>query len=378
MSNQQSSLPGVAGLELYAGLTPSPPSVTEESVHIEGGLLFEHEVGGATELRGQDTQGLPLGVLLAEPVEIGLSGGIAEEEADGGLAEGPFDVGVADLGPGDAERLSVGFLSAFDESAVGREVLGRRETGDIADLKEKSKGEDLADAVDGHEKAKGVGVVDPGELKGGVLELGDEVVVVVEEGEVGPDAGPDSGIIKDLGEAFAVGGRSQGSGGLGQIVLGEGILDMGQELSPLASEVKAAAQEIASGAHLAGIDVGVGKGPGAKKNGNLSGIDLVILGLAAMDGLHVEGVAEDEGDALIGAEIGQPVPAEDALGPDDQVVTKRGDGLEEEMRVTAEPLMQADHSLFIENAEVEIAAMEVDAAGVPMLPLIEAHGSPPG
>ncbi len=37
--------------------------------------------------------------------------------------------------------------------------------------------------------------------------------------------------------------------------------------------------------------------------------------------------------------------------------------------------MKADVPLFVEDAEVEIAAMEVDAAGVPVLFLIEAHGS---
>ena len=73
------------------------------------------------------------------------------------------------------------------------------------------------------------------------------------------------------------------------------------------------------------------------------------------------GVAEDEGDALIGAEIGQPVPAEDALGPDDQVVAEGGDGLEEELRLAPELLVQPDLSLLVEDAEVEIAAMEIDA-----------------
>ena len=59
------------------------------------------------------------------------------------------------------------------------------------------------------------------------------------------------------------------------------------------------------------------------------GVDLVVLGLAAVDRLHVEGVAEDEGDVLTGAEIGEPIPAEDALDADDQVVPKRRDGSEE-------------------------------------------------
>lgn len=193
VSNQTGSLPGPAGLELSAGLTPSPPSVTEEAVHIEGGLLFEHEVGGAAELCSQDTQGLSLGMFLPESVKVGVAGGIAQEEADGGLAEGPLDVGVADLGPGDAERLSVGFLGAFDEAAVGREILGRGKAPDIADLIEKGEAQDLSDAVDGHEEAEGVGVVDPSQLKDSVFELGDEGVVVWILGQLSSRLGPFDG-----------------------------------------------------------------------------------------------------------------------------------------------------------------------------------------
>jgi len=37
-------------------------------------------------------------------------------------------------------------------------------------------------------------------------------------------------------------------------------------------------------------------------------------------------VAEDEGDALVLTEIGEPVPAEHALDGDDEVVTVQCDG----------------------------------------------------
>jgi len=48
---------------------------------------------------------------------------------------------------------------------------------------------------------------------------------------------------------------------------------------------------------------------------------------------------------------------------------------EEELGIAAELTVKADVPLFVEDAEVEIAAMEADAAGVPVLFLIEAHGS---
>jgi len=66
--------------------------------------------------------------------------------------------------------------------------------------------------VNGHEKAKRDRLVDSGQLKDGILELGDEVVVVGEEGEVGTNAGLDSGVIEELGEAFPASGGGQAPG----------------------------------------------------------------------------------------------------------------------------------------------------------------------
>ena len=64
--------------------------------------------------------------------------------------------------------------------------------------------------------------------------------------------------------------------------------------------------------------------PPREQPGDLLGVDLVVLGLAAVDGLHVQRVAEDEGDPLGGAEVGEPVPGEHALAADDQPVAVRG------------------------------------------------------
>jgi hypothetical protein len=67
----------------------------------------------------------------------------------------------------------------------------------------------------------------------------------------------------------------------------------------------------------------------AKHAGEFGGVDPVVLGFAAVDHLHVEGVAEDEGDAFGLAQVGEPVPGEHALGPDDESVAERGDRIEE-------------------------------------------------
>src|SRR4051812_15999265 len=82
-------------------------------------------------------------------------------------------------------------------------------------------------------------------------------------------------------------------------------------------------------AHAPGVDVGERKGAATQEAGDLGGVDLVVLGLAAVDGFHVEGVAEHDGDLLLLAEVGQPVPGEHALGADDEAIAEGSDGAQE-------------------------------------------------
>ena len=62
------------------------------------------------------------------------------------------------------------------------------------------------------------------------------------------------------------------------------------------------------------IDIRHGQVAATQQLSDLFGIDLVVLRLAAVDGFHVQGVAEDKGDLFRLAEIGQPVPAEHGSG----------------------------------------------------------------
>ena len=300
------------------------------------------------------------------------------KEANGGLAEGPLEMDITDLVAGGAGLLSVGLLAAFDEASIGGEGLDGGKAGDVTDFVEEGEAKDLTHTSDGSEAAEVIRVVNAGLAEDGAFELGDEAVIVIDEGEIGLEVGLNGRIIKEFGKILAVGWTGETARGSGQVVLGECVLDVGEQLGPLACKVETAAQEVPGGAHQRGIDVGIGESTGAKEHGDLPGIDTIVLGLAAVDGFHVEGMAEDEGNTLIGAEIGQPVPAEDALGSDDQVVTVGSDSLEEEIWVAPELLVEADLALLVEDAEIEIATMEVDAAGVLVLDRIEAHGSPPG
>ena len=106
---------------------------------------------------------------------------------------------------------------------------------------------------------------------------------------------------------------------LGQVILAVGILDMGQQLRPFAHQMHPAPEQVAGGAHLGGIDIGLWEHAAAQQHGNFLGVDLVVFGLAAMDRFHVERVAQDEGNTFLGAEVGEPVPGEDAFDADDEI-----------------------------------------------------------
>ena len=52
-----------------------------------------------------------------------------------------------------------------------------------------------------------------------------------------------------------------------------------------------------------------------------------------MDGLHVEGMTEDKRDALVGTEVGEPVPGEHAFDSDDETLVDTGQWPSEGLRV---------------------------------------------
>jgi hypothetical protein len=72
---------------------------------------------------GEDGERFSLSVLALQPLLVLHSLGIGAKEEDGGLGEGPLEVGVADLSPGPAGPFSGRLVGARDEAGVGAEVL---------------------------------------------------------------------------------------------------------------------------------------------------------------------------------------------------------------------------------------------------------------
>ena len=71
----------------------------------------------------------------------------------------------------------------------------------------------------------------------------------------------------------------------------------------------------------------------AQQVGEFFGVNAVVLVFAAVNGLEVERVGQDEVESGGLAGIGQPIPAEHALGADGQVVAIGRDEFEEEVEV---------------------------------------------
>ena len=88
-------------------MSGSPPplhtgSVRHEAVRVEGCVAAKHEVAGASDSSREDAECFALAVLGTETGEVLLAAWVLAEEEDGSLTEGPFEMGVADLGAGGA------------------------------------------------------------------------------------------------------------------------------------------------------------------------------------------------------------------------------------------------------------------------------------
>src|SRR5262245_42584288 len=112
-------------------------------------------------------------------------------------------------------------------------------------------------------------------------------------------------------------------------------------------------QEGADGPLLRGIDVGRRNEIGPQQMGQFLRIDAVILGFAAVNGLEIKGMGQDEGEAGLVAGIGQPVPAEHAFAADGEAVAVGLNAPEEELEIVALDVgVDEDLALAIHDADV--------------------------
>jgi hypothetical protein len=92
-----------------------------------------------------------------------------------------------------------------------------------------------------------------------------------------------------------------------------------------------------------------------------------------MDGFHIESMSEYKGDVLLGTEIGDPVPGEDAFHGHHDVFSITFDGFKENLSVGSDVALEDDASFLVEDAEVHGLGMEIDSAVVLVLLGVEVH-----
>jgi len=93
---------------------------------VEDGSVIEHEEGGAGQSNGNDGVGLELVAVHAglQALGQGLEPVVIAFGDDGGFAESPAEIGVAEFGAAQALDLAGAGHRAFDQAAVGKEVFG--------------------------------------------------------------------------------------------------------------------------------------------------------------------------------------------------------------------------------------------------------------
>jgi hypothetical protein len=84
-------------------------------------------------------------------------------------------------------------------------------------------------------------------------------------------------------------------------------------------------------------------------------------------------MTQDELNAFLGAQIGQPVPAEDAFDGNAQVSTIGIDGFQERLGTGAKVTVQQDLPLWIQDTEIHPTSMQIDAAVIAVTLGIESH-----
>jgi hypothetical protein len=212
-----------------------------------------------------------------------------------------------------------------------------------------------------------------GGLPNGQLQIPQQLVIIVNQSEINCDALLHGGLRKPLSHPSAIGFVGDLLANLGHVVLPVGLLHMRQQLGPFPHERHAPPQQVPGSTHRGGVDVGLGQHAAAQQHGNFLGIDLVIFGLPAVDGFHVQRMPEDKRHPCACTQIGQPVPREDACDTDDHVGSIRCDSVEKRFWASWHVPVHQNLTILVQDTQVHGAGMQIDAAVQWVLLGVESH-----
>ena len=301
---------------------------------------------------GKDGKRFSLAVLADEPVVVALSLFIASEEKAGCFGESPFEMGIADLTVFGAKLLTAGFSGAFDQAAIGDEVLDPVKAVDVLNLIQDDQAEDFPDSGEAPEQIEASDVMPLGLFDDIEFQIIDQPVIKFHELEIHLDAFLDGRIGKVIGDSHPIRLDGQLLFKFGKIVLTVGVLDMGQKFGSFVHEVVSPSKKVAGGAHGFRISIGCRQSSTPKQNGDLSGVDFVIFALAAMDGFHVKCMPKHKRDGFPGTKIGQPVPDEQAFDGDNDILSIGLDSPEKGLRIRSSIFVKHRVSFLIQDTYV--------------------------
>ena len=84
-------------------------------------------------------------------------------------------------------------------------------------------------------------------------------------------------------------------------------------------------------------------------------------------------MAQDEGDGLVLAQVGEPVPGEHALAADDQAVAEGRDGVEKGLGLGGKIRLEDGLAGVVENVDVHASGVQIDAGVKSVLTGVAAH-----
>jgi hypothetical protein len=158
-----------------------------------------------------------------------------------------------------------------------------------------------------------------------------------------------------------------------QVGLAVGVGDLGEECSALARQRETASEAVAGRTQRRRIARGRRAQATAEQDGHLVGIELISFGWATVHGLQREGRPQDKSEALLGAQVGEPIPGEHALDGHAKPLAVRGARLEQGFGSGGHVAVQQDCASVMHDAAIQAPRVESNPTVKGVLVGVEAH-----
>jgi hypothetical protein len=278
-------------------------------------------------------------------------------KAHGRLREGPCERSMATLGARGAIALPRRCLGTLAYAAVGYELWPAGEALAVMGCIAPHQAQARTNPRDRAQPVTCVGGVLLGCFEDAECHVAAQMVIVGNQGKGDFDTLLHGRIGKPLSDAVAVRLIGDLLATFGQVILAVGLLAVGSSLRPCAHQLQPPPEEIAGRPPRGGRHRGLREPPTTAQDGNLVRVDLVVFGLATMDRLHRERVAEHKRNPFARTEISQPIPGEETFDADDQSCAVGRDGLQKRCWASGHVPVEQNLSTLVEDTEVHAASM---------------------